>query len=254
MTYQVHCRVKRHPMMDCSSAGAVSLRDARGALRLWTADWGSKLVMGCGAFVLLCVLWVAMNWSGDWHRNQISYVGFLPLSLPLALLVWRASMIATLPQSARRAWRIIALVVLLRSLGHGLSFYSEYVLGLDPSGTWAEAPYLAYYPVLLCGVLLFPRRACGRKAWLTFALDTGTVWLAAVIALWYFFLQPLSAAGHQGLLAAMIALAYPVGDLVLIFAIIAVLLRRPQAIVHGALTCLLWAVLLNATANLAYGY
>ena len=32
-------------MMDCSSAGVVSLRDARGALRLWTADWGGKLVI-----------------------------------------------------------------------------------------------------------------------------------------------------------------------------------------------------------------
>lgn len=237
-----------------SPAGMVWSRDARGVLRLWTADWGSKLALACSAYVLLGVVWVLMGWSGDLHGKRLCFAAFLPLGLPLMLLVWRASRIATLPPQARRAWRIIALVVLLRSLGHWLSLYYEYVLGARPDGTWAEAPYLAYYPILLCGVLLFPGRARSRKAWLTFALDASTVWLTAVLALWYFFLQPLAAAGQKSVVASMVALAYPVGDLVLIFGIIVMVWRCPQASLRGALALLLWAILLNAIGDLAYGY
>ncbi|MEP6592654.1 MAG: response regulator, partial [Acidobacteriota bacterium] len=69
-----------------------------------------------------------------------------------------------------------------------------------------------------------------------FWLDTGTVMLSGTMVVWYFVLRPIALDSTTGLLDIATAVAYPIGDLVLLFGSMAVLLRRPEETSRRALS------------------
>jgi hypothetical protein len=69
-------------------------------------------------------------------------------------------------------------------LGSTTWAYYELGVGGDMSVTWADVPYLMYYPICLTALLMFPLERAGRSR-LTFALDAGTVMLSAALVIWY---------------------------------------------------------------------
>jgi diguanylate cyclase (GGDEF)-like protein/PAS domain S-box-containing protein len=205
--------------------------------------------------VLLYVVWTFFGWGGEKYKILISYLGFLPLGISSFIIILRVSFLPTLEKRARWAWRIIAIVVLLRAAGNWLGFYNEVILGeASMSSDWSGIPYLLYYPVLLCGVLMFPMKQKGGKTWLAFGLDAASVMLGTGMVIWYFLLQPLIAAYYRNPWELILALAYPVGDLGLIFAVTVVLLKNPEDKVSSPLNILILSLTINTLADLAFGY
>src|SRR5262245_4948588 len=96
-------------------------------------------------------------------------------------LVWRAGRLTTLGAATRRAWLLIGLAYALNGLGDLLWAIEELGWGTPPFPSWADIPYVAYYPVLLLGLLAFPLRSNERVGAGRLALDSLTVLIASAM-------------------------------------------------------------------------
>jgi diguanylate cyclase (GGDEF)-like protein/PAS domain S-box-containing protein len=223
-------------------------------LRAWSRDWGGLLALGLTAYVVLFVVWLFVRWPFGEHIVLIDNLVFLPMSLAAGALAWRAASRRTLDARTRRAWLVVGIAFIAYWTGDVLWLYYENIQGSAPFPSWADAGYLAYYPLLLLGLLLFPTAPRGGGQVLKFWLDSMTVLLGAGMVIWYLVLRPIAQAEDSSALVTTLSLAYPVGDLVLLFGITNVVLRRPLAVSSRALAVLALGTLLFVIADVAFGY
>jgi diguanylate cyclase (GGDEF)-like protein len=167
-------------------------------------------------------LWQIFRWGGRGHQALIGGLAFIPVTGAAAVLAWRASRRADLGRNACRAWRLLAIALLLYLAGDLLQL--AYEAGLHRAyPTWA---YLAFYPVAFCGLISFRDRRRSGQEWVRLLLETGMEIAGAWMVIWYVALGPAIAAahGHFGLFN-LASYAYPVGDLLLLFGTLTVLVR-----------------------------
>jgi diguanylate cyclase (GGDEF)-like protein len=170
-------------------------------------------------------LWQAFRWGGRGHQALIGHAAFVPVIAAAALLAWRASRRAGLGRNACRAWRLLAIALLLYLAGDMLQLAYEAVLHRRAYPTWADAGYLAFYPIAFWGLISFRDRRRSRPERLRLLLEMGIEITGAWMVIWYVALGPAIAAnGHLGLFN-LASYAYPIGDLLLLFGTLAVLLR-----------------------------
>ncbi len=235
-------------------------RQSRGAaelsslLRAWPRDWGGLLALGLTAYVAVFAAWLFVRWPWGEHVVLIDNLAYLPMSAAAALLAWRAGLQRSLDSRTRRAWKVLAFAFIAYWLGDVLWLYYENILGTEPFPSWADAGYLSYYPLLFLGLLMFPAAPRSGERMLKFWLDSMTVLLGAGIVIWYLLLRPIAQAEDSSSLVTTLSLAYPVGDLVVLFGITNLVLRRPLAVSSRALTVLAAGVLLFVVADVAFGY
>jgi diguanylate cyclase (GGDEF)-like protein len=167
-------------------------------------------------------LWQVFRWGGREHQALIGDLWFVPVTGAAAVLAWRASRRTGLGRNACRAWRLLAVALLLYLAGDLLQLAYEAVLH-RAYPTWA---YLAFYPVAFCALISFRDRRRSRQEWLRLLLEMGMEVAAAWMVIWYVALGPAIAAahGHFGLFN-LASYAYPVGDLLLLFGTLTVLVR-----------------------------
>ncbi len=220
-------------------------------VRTWFADPGGRAVGLLCALGAVFIAWQFAGWGGPDHRTLISDVAFLPVSITGAWITWRTARNPALDARTRRAWKIIAVSFLCYWLGDTIWTLEEN-LGSAPFPSVADAAYIIFYPLLLWGVLSFPtapRRGADRaKLW----LDTGTVMVAGYMLLWYFALGPTSRQTGSTPLETTVSLAYPIGDLVLIFAITRILLSQPARGLGRAMGILASGLVLFVIADVAF--
>ena len=179
-------------------------------------------------------LWQVFRWGGREHQELIGDLAFFPAIGAATVMAWRASRRAYLGRNTRRAWRLLALALLLYLAGDLLQLVYEVALHKGAYPSWGDAAYLAFYPVAFCGLISFPGRRSGPDR-LRLLLDTGIVFTGAAMLIWYVALGPAiaTAGGRVGLLN-IVTYAYPAGDLLLFFGTLAVLLRGvPQLCMLG---------------------
>jgi diguanylate cyclase (GGDEF)-like protein len=137
-------------------------------------------------------------------------------------------------------------------VGDSIWFWFESIRGVEPFPSIADAGYLCFYPLLLWGLLSLPgapRAPLDRlKVW----LDAGIVLLGGTMVVWYLVIQPTVADHESHLLNRVLAVAYPVGDLVVVFGIAVLLLRRPAPGSRAALHWLVAGVSLFVVADVVY--
>ncbi|HXT92208.1 MAG TPA: GGDEF domain-containing protein [Trebonia sp.] len=176
-------------------------------------------------------LWQVFHWGGRGHQALIGDLAFIPVNGAAALMAWRASQRADLGRNASRGWRLLAIALLLYLAGDLLQLVYE--VGLHRTGypTWGDAAYLAFYPVAFWGLISFPDRRRSGPEWLRLLLDAGIVFTGGAMLIWYVSLGPAIIAGGRSFdLFNFVDYAYPVGDLLLLFGTLAILLRgAPQS-------------------------
>lgn len=211
---------------------------------------GSGALVGWAAagYALVFLLWVALRVGTPVHRELLSDLAPLPMGLAAGVLAWRAGWGGG-GGEAEQAWRRIGCSFLLWWLGDVLWFGQEILLKRPPFPSPADACYLASYPVLAWGLLSLPGALRRRSDRVKAALDALTVLLAGAMVVWYVVVGPLVHAG-DGAVATVLDVAYPVGDLVLLFGVAAVLLGRQGA--DRALWLLLGGVAALVVADVAY--
>ena len=202
------------------------------------------------AYLVVFVAWVASGVGGEQARAVIADVAFLPVSLVAAAMAWRSARTNAASRRTVRGWRAIAAGFLCYAVGDFLWFYFEVVRHISPFPSIADAGYLAFYPCITVGLLLLPSvRSGGARRML--GLDVATVVLGGGMVVWYVVIEPTVAQGGVGGLAVLLSLAYPVGDILLLFAGAYVLLRRVST-ADDFVWVLLGAVGLFVVSDIAY--
>jgi len=230
------------------------LADLMRTLRSWSHDWGGLLTLGLTAYVVVFIAWLFVRWPFGDQVVLFDNIGFLPMSIAGAVLAWRAASQRNLDGRTRRAWLVLGIGFASFWLGDVLWLYYENILGSAPFPSWADAGYLSYYPLVFVGLLLFPAAPRSGGQVLKFWLDSMTVLLGGGMVIWYLLLRPIAQADDSSPLLTALSLAYPVGDLVLLFGITNVVLRRPLAKSGRALKVLASGLLLFVLADVAFGY
>ena len=176
---------------------------------------------------------IAYGWAflvHPWGDNGVQFLsdfGELPmqvlaLGITLAIVLrggsgWRP----------RAAWGLFALAVVVDMAGNAL--YGAYDLaGQQPFPSLADAFYLAFYPIVLLGLVTLPTLAT-REGLLRWRVWTNTliVVLGGGMALIHFVVVPTVSTLTDDPLSSAISLAYPLGDLGLLAALGSIAARRP---------------------------
>lgn len=217
-------------------------------------DRGWTFTLLLGVYTVAFLFWLIFKWGGESYRALISDLAFLPMGLAVATMAWRTGRHHALRPKTRRAWIAVGLAVFCWWLGDVLWTYYEVGLKQAPFPSPADAAYLLFYPVLLIGLLSFSSAPHTRAERTKFWLDTVTVLLSGWMVVWYFVLGPTALAQDADLLMTVLSSAYPIGDLVVIFGIATVVMRRPEEGSREALGLLAAGVTAFLIADLAFGH
>ncbi len=196
--------------------------------------YGAATLVAIG-YLLAYLIWAVVPEFGTAQRALVTQIAFIPTDLAAAVVCWMAAARADLDRRTRRAWQRVALALLLNWTVSCLVIYHNWFLGGQPGFVVADIVNLFVYPVMLWGLLSFPIAPRTASERTRFWLDTGTVMLSGTMVVWYFVLRPIALDTTSGLLDITVAVAYPIGDLVLLFGSMAVLLRRPEETSRRAL-------------------
>ena len=205
-------------------------------------------------YTLLNLAWTYFHWGGPERVSLIANLFSFTPSLLSTILAWRLAVQKSLSMPLRRAWFILGLCFFMFLIGNLVWAYLEVVLQVEPFPSIADIFYLAFYPLGLWGLLSLPSAPHNRRERLTLWLDLFSVLTAATLFVGYFIIVPTAATSSNDILTQLIAPAYPIGSLLVIGGILAILYRRPSPNTQAALTYLLVGMLFFVGGDFAFGY
>ena len=228
---------------------------SRSMTRLVRADplwkWLTRLVWAYVA--LYCINSLApIEIPADLHVWFAEF-GFLFPGLAVAALSARAAFGPHASPASRRGWLWLAAAFLLFWVGDTLYVIYDTVLQVQASPSLADVGYLIYYPLLLLGLLSFPRVLSSRAERIRFALDSLTVALGGAMAVWFFAFAPIVSSEPSDALSTVLATAYPIGDLVLLLGVGVIAARRSPALTRRVVALLIGGLVVSLAADLVYG-
>lgn len=220
----------------------------------WLGDWGGKLTAAFGAFLVFHVLYVLFQLGDPEDQSLNSNLITLVIYAGPCIAAWRASTHSMLTARGRRAWRLISLANFSFLIGTLLWIYFENYLGEQPFPSWADAGYLAYYPLMFVGLLSMVEKFRSGEERLNFWLDSSIVLIGGSMVVWYFLIRPMSATDDGDTLTTVLTIGYPVSDLVLLLGISSLLLRRAGSASRVPVNFLLIGAMINFAADFAFSY
>jgi diguanylate cyclase (GGDEF)-like protein len=202
------------------------------------------------AFAAGYLAWQAGGFGGADSRPVIGDLAILGMNALAAWWCHRAALRSGSSLRLRRLWRMLSIALIAFLAGDAAQLVYE-LLGHKPYPSPADVAYLAFYPLTLLAVMSAaagPRRAGDR---LRLTLDAATVALGGGVAIWHIAIQPVAAAAPDGLMRAF-SWAYPIGDLVLVAALAAVMLRPAQGLSKRTVALLAGAISGFVITDLVY--
>ena len=209
---------------------------------------GTVLLSLLALYAIGYTIWSVTSSVSPARRSYLSDLAFLPVGLIVVVLAFRASRTPALDPRTRRAWGFLTLAFLLFWLGDAIWFCSQWVWRSDDFWNVGQAAYVAYYAPLMLGLLSFPRFLRTRSEARQFWLDVVTVFLGGLMLLWSVLLEPLATMEAKGFTAVALTVAYPLGDLIVLFGLSVIAARRrddPVRLVFLLMTAGVAATLLN---------
>jgi signal transduction histidine kinase len=202
-------------------------------------------VAGCGGFAILA------PWLTAETKNLIGLWIYPVASIGAGGALLAAAWVRR--GRSRRAWLLLGLGVLMWAVGE---VWSEvyWAAGKEaPYPGWMDVFYLAAYPLIGAGVALLPRPRLGKFERTRSALDAAAGILAVSLLAWLLYLDPvISFDPAASILENWTNAAYPIGDAILLLAVLGLAFRRSEQTSSGELTALGVALALNALADAVY--
>jgi diguanylate cyclase (GGDEF)-like protein/PAS domain S-box-containing protein len=219
--------------------------------RLGLTSWGRIAIVSLlPTYGLLILVWYVAGWGGTELHQVLAPVVFVPILLFVTAAAFRVSRVAT-SAGTRRAWFCIALGFSAYAFGDLAWFYFGITGQPIPFPSIADVGFLAFFPFVLVGLSLLPRER--PEGMLRSLLDMALVMVGAGVVVWWLVLGPVVAAsGGQSDSSVLVAIAYPVGDTMVLFALLAALLGRLTETPRTVLVLLAVGLVLNVAADLAY--
>ena len=217
------------PPQAAGPAAETATAQDRGPARQWLRriidPVGGRTLAAAVVILVAYGLWQVFRWGGHQYQALIGDLAFFPPNAAGGYCAWRVARRTHLGRPTIRAWRLLSIAIWLYLLGDAIQLIYEVVLHQRPDPTWADAAYLAFYPVACAGFFAFPSRRRTRPERLRSMLDTGTVFIGGATFLWYVALGPAVASRPGFDLPDLVIFAYPIGDLLLLFGVLSLLWR-----------------------------
>src|SRR5664279_4912579 len=212
----------------------------------------TRMAVAMGSLLLLYGGWQVFYLTPG-HRALVGDMFFYPVGIAASYAAWRASRRCSASPRLRSSWRLLALAS-LSYLGGDVSQTFYEVAGKKPYPSVGDVMYLLFYPLMLWGLLSFPRarRSAAESARLVLDLAVVAVGGSAVVI--YVVLGPTAVQGGSSSLQTAFSVAYPVGDMILLVGLATLLLGQPLRSSRVALQLLAAALALFVVADLVYGY
>ncbi len=216
-----------------------------------------KLFLGAPLAVAAAVYGGAyLGWAASGFRAHRPLVvllvdlAFVPLNLASTYAFLRAARRPRIDPSIARAFQWLSLALAMVAVGN-LGWGLINSRGEDPTFSWANLPFLLFYPMVIAGFLSLARAQRRRIEWRKLLLDSAIVLLSMAFIVWFFVVRTLLPTFESSWRAA-IGLAYPVGDLAVLVLLLSLLLRASTVINPAAYRVLVTGFALNAVSDLAY--
>jgi len=205
-----------------------------------------------GSYFAIYVSWQLFHWLPG--RQQLGQAFLIPADLAAFCAAWMAAQRCEGSPRLRSFWRWMSAAMAAEAIAD--IFLLKYNIQYDepPFPTIADAFFLSFYLLLFVALLQIPVAPVTKAKRLRILLDGATVVLGGGAVVWYFVLGPTAKAGGQGVLATVVSLAYPVGDLILLAGLAAVLLRSSPPILRVALLLIAGGITASIVADVVYSY
>jgi hypothetical protein len=192
------------------------VEDARERTRLF---WGFCLL---AALTAVFGVWVAAGFGGEKVVVYVDDLATAGAALVAAVLCVRAA--RRHAGRLRLFWWLLGGACGAWTLGEAIwAVYDLVLSGGVPVPSWADAAYLAALPPTAAALLVHPAIR-GRSIGKTRSLVDGLLIAAALFFLgWTFVLEPVRRTADLTSLGGVVTLAYPVGDVVIIFLVVLVI-------------------------------
>ncbi len=246
-------RGRRQPAAPPSRCEDVAPDPAPGAAR----DRVARSI-GRPVAVLAVVSWcglLAVFLSGAGDETQRTWLIDLAYMLLDGLAAATTLAAGLLPSRCERrtriAWCLVGAAFSARLVADSIWWWLEAVQGQAPFPSLADAFYVLFVPVLLAALLTFPVRRRSRGEQQRLWLDIAIVVVGAFMVVWYLVLGPTARAADASI-GTLLSITYPIGDLVLLFGLAAVLTRGVTSLARGPLYLLLLGVCAFVAADLGF--
>ena len=192
--------------------------------------------------------------AGNVLAPLIALACSLPLALPFAAVPFRRGSGAVLNKSRRLSAVAFSLAFLSFTAAQCAWYYYELLREQPPFPSWADVGYLAAYPFLIIGVLTLPARPLGAMQRGRVVMDSLMTIAATATFSWYFLLGPTLLALSQSPLEKVLAAAYPVADLLVLFCLLLTVARARGARPEPGLLPLCVGLLVIVVTDVVFGY
>jgi diguanylate cyclase (GGDEF)-like protein len=219
---------------------------------LWHSPVGI-LAIAATLGTLVYIVWILSGQYNDQIEPLVSSGVLSTLYILSAAVGFRIFLQKYFHSRWRWGWFFISLAMLSTTVGEFLWVYYENVLGIEPFPSLADLFYLLYYPLLLAAVLSFPFTHPKKRESQVLYLDLLIIITACAMTLWYFFLASMQASADSGWVGFM-ALSYPLGDLLILTGVIALIQRDAEKAARAPLFFLAIGMALSALGDLFFAF
>ena len=209
------------------------------------------IVLACASLAGIAT-WVTIGPGDAAAHGAITGLAAPGMDLIAAVFLANAAARAEI-RRIRLAWSLIALSLLVYAIGDALWAWFAIIQQQNIFPSAADVAYTSFYPIVAVGLLLFPAAALARREAARLTLDSAIVVVGGGMVVWQSLFRPALAAANPDPMTTLLTLGYPVGDLVLLFAVATIALRRPAGIEPRALVALVGGFALMFVADVAYG-
>jgi diguanylate cyclase len=204
------------------------------------------IALPLGVGVVLAFL-LSFRWGGEGTVGTVDNVILLALSIFATVCAVSAARFAH--GRGRRAWATMAVALGVWTAGNLVWAFDAIVLQRNPFPSFADFCYFAFTLLAAVAMALFPTGPA-RESRVRLVLDGATVALCLVLLLWLLVLHKVYDTYREGG-TSVLALVFPVGDLVVLITVVLVL-GRAEARHRGVLWLLTAAIALVTVTHCAY--
>ena len=213
---------------DSLSAGTLRLAAGTGSAKMgWVLPF--RYSLAAGAFIIISFYLTMMALSDNQEANTI-FTDIVTLFIDglVTLALFYASMYCYFHgKRVYLAWLFLAIARLNYTIADAIWAYTEIVLQEIPFPSLADYFYIAYYPLFMLGIFFLPSIKFTSSERLKMMLDTGIVMISAIIVFWSLIIAPtIQESGDIDELSLALSIAYPVADLVLLFAVLELIFKK----------------------------
>jgi diguanylate cyclase (GGDEF)-like protein len=211
-------------------------------------------VWGSGALLGVILVQIVTGW-GSSQAQKINDFGYLPVTVLTVALGLRIVLRGGLEQRERRAWILLEASFGCQLVAHLFSLVQDFVPGLPPYPTISDYWFVAAIGFMVAGLMLMPAARRSRAERVKLMIDALIVVAGACMALWYLEISPLLRTPDADPLVIVFSAGVPVLDLLLVFATITLLLRRPMqagAVVGLLAASVAFKVVADSSYTIAY--